>query len=99
MEAVLRLLSGLVDGQDVFEIAAAVAGLHPKNDTFPGEVYMTLASDALALAGVDRDDPMRIEVWSRTTCLSQTFVVGMIERSSMRFCPVVRYAAVSSLTH
>ena len=34
------------------------ADLHPKNDTFPGEVYIGLASDALALAGSDRDDPI-----------------------------------------
>jgi hypothetical protein len=58
VEAVLRLLGGLVDGHDLFEIARAVADLHPKNDTFPGEVYIGLASDALALAGSDRDDPI-----------------------------------------
>ena len=57
-EAVVRLLGGLVEGKDVFEIASAVIDLHPRYNTFPGEVYMGLAADALELAGVDRNDPI-----------------------------------------
>ena len=49
-EALRRVLSGLVDGADVFELAASVADLHPKNDTFPGEVFMGLAADAMDMA-------------------------------------------------
>lgn len=54
----MRLLDGLVEGKDVFEIASAVVDLHPRHNTFPGEVYMGLAADALELAQVDRDDPI-----------------------------------------
>lgn len=46
-EAVRRLLVGMVAGQDVVELSAAVADLHPKNDTFPGELYMRLAAEVL----------------------------------------------------
>jgi hypothetical protein len=46
-EAVQRLLVGLAAGQDVFELSAAVADLHPKYDTFPGEVYLHLAAEVL----------------------------------------------------
>ncbi len=47
-EAVRRLLVGLAAGQDAVEVSAAVVDLHPKNDTFPGEVYMRLGAEALA---------------------------------------------------
>jgi hypothetical protein len=46
-EAVQRLLVGLATGQDVFELSAAVADLHPKNDTFPGEAFLHLAAEIL----------------------------------------------------
>jgi hypothetical protein len=61
VDAIVRLLGGLADGHDVFEVAAAVSDLHPRYNTFPGEVYMRLASDALDLAGVDRSDPIAYE--------------------------------------
>ena len=57
-EALRRLLSGLAAGNDVFELAAAVADLHPRYNTFPGEVFMELAADALELAGATRNDPI-----------------------------------------
>jgi hypothetical protein len=57
-EAVGRLLSGLARGEDVFELAAALEHLHPRHNTFPGEVLLHLAGDALELAGVARQDPI-----------------------------------------
>jgi hypothetical protein len=53
-EAIRRLLSGLERGSDAHELAAAVADLHPKNNTFPGEVFMEIAADALEIAGISR---------------------------------------------
>lgn len=53
-----RVLSGLVRGSDVFELAALVADFHPRNQTFPGEVFMGLAVDALDLAGITGDHPL-----------------------------------------
>jgi hypothetical protein len=61
VEAIRRLLSGLEDGADVHELAAALADLHPKNNTFPGEVFMELAADALDLAGINRDTAIPYE--------------------------------------
>jgi hypothetical protein len=57
-EAVGRLLSGLAHGEDLFELAAALEHLHPRHNTFPGEVFLHLAADALELAGVGRKDPI-----------------------------------------
>jgi hypothetical protein len=57
-DAIVQLLSGLANGTELFEIAAVVADIHPKNDTFPGEVYLRLASDALALADAGSDHPI-----------------------------------------
>jgi hypothetical protein len=61
VDAIVRLLAGLADGHDVFEVAVKVAELHPRYNTFPGEVYMRLAADALDLAAVDRSDPIAYE--------------------------------------
>ncbi len=57
-EAISRLVSGLARGDDLFQLAAAVEELHPRHNTFPGEVFMYLGADALDLAGVTRDDPI-----------------------------------------
>jgi hypothetical protein len=46
-EAVRRLLSGMAAGQDAIQLSAAAVDLHPKHDTFPGEVYMRLAAEVL----------------------------------------------------
>lgn len=60
-EALRRLLSGLAAGADVFEIATSVADLHPKHNTFPGEVFMELAADALEIADATRNEPIPYE--------------------------------------
>lgn len=39
----------------MFELTASVADLHPKHNTFPGEVFMELAADAT------RNDPIPYE--------------------------------------
>ena len=61
IEALRRLLAGLVEGADVFELAASISDLHPKNDTFPGEVFMGLAADALEIADATPDHPIPYE--------------------------------------
>ena len=55
------MLSGLAAGDDVFELTASVADLHQKYNTFPGEVFMDLAADALEIAGATRNDPISYE--------------------------------------
>ena len=54
-EALRRLLIGISNGDDAFDLTAAVADLHIRRNTFPGEVFMQLGADALALAGFDRN--------------------------------------------
>lgn len=61
VDAIVRLLGGLAEGQDVFEVASTVVDLHPRHNTFPGEVYMGLAADALELSEVDRGEPIAYE--------------------------------------
>jgi hypothetical protein len=60
-EALRRCLSGLAEGADVFELAESVTDLHPKNNTFPGEVFMGLAADAMEITGVTRADPVQYD--------------------------------------
>ena len=52
------LLDGMAQGGDVFETLDRLAQLHPRNNTFPGEVLLTVAAEALDWAGVDRNHPV-----------------------------------------
>jgi len=47
-------LRGLASGDDLSDVAARLAPLHPRNDTFPGDVLLELAADAI---GVCRRHP------------------------------------------
>ena len=60
-ETTHHLFSGLTRGDDVFELAKAIAHLHPRDNTFPGEVFISIAVDALDAAGIDRDAPLLYE--------------------------------------
>jgi hypothetical protein len=46
---------------DVVEALTRLGPLHPRNNTFPGEVFLRLAADALDWAGVDRAHPVDLE--------------------------------------
>jgi len=54
-EVLSRFLSGLARGADANQLTADIAELHRRNNTFPGEVLMELAADALDLADYGRD--------------------------------------------
>ena len=41
------LLDGLARDADIFEVLSELPPLHPRNDTFPGEVFLHLAADPL----------------------------------------------------
>jgi len=41
------LLDGLARDADIFELLSEIAPLHPRDNTFPGEVLLSLAADAL----------------------------------------------------
>src|SRR5271166_5005005 len=55
------LLDGLAGDRDLPDIAAELAVLHPRNDTFPGEVFLRVAADALGWCGASRADPVPLE--------------------------------------
>jgi len=52
------LLDGLADGTETFKLLGDLEPLHPRNDTFPGEVFLRLAADALDWCGASRADPL-----------------------------------------
>ena len=61
MTARRALLDGVARGADIFEVLSGLAPLHPRNDTFPGEVFLHLAADALEWCGASRAGPLPLE--------------------------------------
>jgi len=55
------LLDGLARDADIDELLSELAPLHPRDNTFPGEVLLRLAADALAWCGASRADPLDLE--------------------------------------
>jgi hypothetical protein len=55
------LLDGLARDADVFELVNELALLHPRDNTFPGEVFLHVAADALTQCGASRADPLPLE--------------------------------------
>jgi hypothetical protein len=55
------LLDGLARDADIFEVLNGLASLHPRNDTFPGEVFLHLATDALEWCGATRAETLPLE--------------------------------------
>jgi len=55
------LLAGLARDADIFELVSELAHLHPRNNTFPGEVFLHVAADALNWCRASRADPLPLE--------------------------------------
>jgi hypothetical protein len=55
------LLDGLARDIQVSELLAELELLHPRNDTFPGEVFLRVAADALNWCGASRAAPLALE--------------------------------------
>ncbi|HZA41178.1 MAG TPA: hypothetical protein VFA00_11185 [Actinomycetota bacterium] len=60
-QAIRVALTGLADDLELGELAALLAPLHPRNSTFPGEVLLELAADAIEEAGAPRERPLEFE--------------------------------------
>jgi hypothetical protein len=58
------LLDGLARDADIFDLVSELAPLHPRDNTFPGEVFLHLAADALNWCRANRTDPLPV---GRTT--------------------------------
>ena len=61
MTARQTLLDGLARDADIFELVRELAPLHPRDNTFPGEVFLHLAADALDWCGASRSGPLALE--------------------------------------
>ena len=68
MTARHALLDGLARDVDIFEVLSGLAPLHPRNDTFTGEVFLDLAADALEWCGASRAAASRAGVPVRQAC-------------------------------
>ena len=55
------LLDGLARDTEVSGLVGELAPLHPRNNTFPGEVFLDVAADALDWCGASRADPLALE--------------------------------------
>jgi hypothetical protein len=55
------LLADLAKDTALPDLAGDLAPLHPGNDTFPGEVLLRLAADALAWSGASPADPLPLD--------------------------------------
>ena len=55
------LLDGLARDAQVFELLGELEPLHPRNDTFPGEVFLHLGADALDWCRASRTNPLPLE--------------------------------------
>jgi hypothetical protein len=55
------LLEAIEKGTDLDEAEREIAPLHPMNNTFPGEVFIGLAADALEVGGFRRGKPLSHE--------------------------------------
>jgi hypothetical protein len=53
--------SGIAGGLELGQIGARLARLHPENNTFPGEVLLELAADAIEESGSSRERPLEFE--------------------------------------
>jgi hypothetical protein len=59
--AIAVALGGLAAGDDLRAILQKLVALHPRNNTFPAEVLLDLAADALEEAHATRADPLDYE--------------------------------------
>ena len=55
------VLDGLARDADLFELITELAALHPRYNTFPGEVFLHLAADALHWCGASHEQPLALE--------------------------------------
>jgi hypothetical protein len=55
------LLSGLAEDAALPDLLSKLEPLHPRNNTFPGEIFLRLAADALAWSANSPADPLSLE--------------------------------------
>jgi hypothetical protein len=80
------LLDGLAQDAEVevAEPAGKLASLHPRNSTFPCEVFLGVAADALDWCGASRTDPLALEGMPERFLPSAHSAVGSARSFSSR---------------
>jgi len=82
--AIEFLLRGVASGAPLADIARDLEPLHPRNNTFPGEVILDVAADAMTVAGFARATPVDFEgIVERH--LSEHRISGNTARQKMRY--------------
>jgi hypothetical protein len=81
------LLDGLARDADIVEVLSGLAPLYPRNDTFPGEVFLHLAGDALQWCGVGRAEPLPLEGCASGSCPRPPSAGGRTRSFSTRSWP------------
>jgi hypothetical protein len=61
VDAIRFVLLGLVSGEDLDSIMGRLDQLHLPNNTFPADVLLELAAEAIAESGVTQAEPMQYE--------------------------------------
>ena len=61
LTVIRRALTGLAGEKAIEDVAVDLAPLHPEHDTFPAEVLLELAADALEISGANRHDPVQYD--------------------------------------
>jgi hypothetical protein len=57
-DAARAALAGIAAGTDPVDLARQLETFHPERYTFPAEVFLDLAADALDISGASRDHPV-----------------------------------------
>ena len=69
-------LSGLMAGEHSEPIMAQLAAMHPRNNTFPAEVLLELAAEAIAERGRHQPSPSNTRACAIAISPSTTFVAS-----------------------
>jgi hypothetical protein len=85
------LLDGLARDADAFELVSELAPLHPRDNTFPGEVFLRVAADALNWCRASRADPLPLEG------LRERFLPECTFRTGARRAVFVQQADLSTI--
>ena len=92
------LLDGLARDAQVFELLAELEPLHPRNDTFPGEVFLRLAADALDWSGPAAPAHCRWKACGSSSCPNPRSAAHRARSSSTRSWPRRRSTGEPSRT-
>jgi hypothetical protein len=93
VQAIRIALSRIGSGADLGDVRFDLYPLHPKDNTFPGEVFLELAADAIEEAGASREEPIEFEgIRERylPECTAHTKVQHQHSKYALRAAAMIR---------